>query len=76
MANETLDIDAEMAAQAQDGLPLLLMALYEKIHLPALCAVDYGGGQKEYETAARPEAGHAGVSGVRHSGSGEYFALA
>lgn len=30
MANETLDIDAEMAAQAQDGLPLLLMALYEK----------------------------------------------
>ena len=30
MANETLDIDTEMAAQARDGLPLLLMALYEK----------------------------------------------
>lgn len=30
MANEAMDRDEEMRAQAQDGLPLLLMALYEK----------------------------------------------
>ncbi|MFR3079720.1 MAG: hypothetical protein ACLTNE_15470 [Intestinimonas butyriciproducens] len=52
MANETLDIDAEMAAQAQDGLPLLLMALYEKYTCLRFAQL-ITAADKEYETAAR-----------------------
>ena len=46
MANETLDIDAEMAAPGAGRPSAASDGSVRKIHLPALCAVDYGGGQK------------------------------
>lgn len=42
VADETLDIDSEMSVQAEDGLPIVMLALYEKytcLHFTELLAV-------------------------------------